>query len=68
MAFVVFPEGGVKKHDRCHVLPEGFGNAGDLLCQNPHTYPIVAGAKPKINQLTCAAFYVFGGGTVIEDK
>ena len=72
---IVFEDGlygfawwGVKKHDRCNVLPKWFSNAGNLLCQYLHAYTGMAGTETKIDQLACAAFYVFGSSTVIENK
>ena len=58
----------VKKHNRCFILPEWFSNAGNLLGQYPHANAVMAGAEAKIDQLTRAAFYVFGSGTVIKNK
>ena len=63
-----FARWGVKKYDRGHVLPERFSNAGNLLCQDPHADTVMSCAKPKIDQLARAAFYVFRSGTVIENK
>ena len=49
----------MKKHDRCHVFPKRFSNAGDLLGQDPHADAVMACAEAKINQLARSAFYVF---------
>ena len=54
-----FARRSVKKHDRCHVFPKWFSNAGDLLCQYPHADAVMACAEAKIDQLACAAFHVF---------
>ena len=59
---------GIKKHDRCHVLPKWFSNTCNLLCQYPHTDAVMARTEAKIDQLTRAAFYVFRSGAVIENK
>ena len=48
---------GVKKYDRCHVLPKWFSNAGNLLCQHPHAYTGMEGTAAEIDQLTCATFF-----------
>ena len=63
-----FARRSVKKYDRCHILPKWFNNTSNLLCQYPHADAVMAGTKAKIDQLACAAFYVFLSGTVIENK
>ena len=60
--------GRVKEHDRCHVFAKRLGNAGYLLGQYPHGYPVMPCTKPEIDQLARAAFYVLGGGAVVEHK
>ena len=72
---IVFEDGlcglpwwGVKKYNRCNILPEWFSNAGNLLCQDPRADAVMAGTKAKLDQLASAAFHVFRSGTVIENK
>ena len=72
---IVFEDGlcgfagrGVKKHDSCHVFPEGFSNTSNLLCQYPHADAVMTCTEAEINQLARAAFHVFRSGTVIENK
>ena len=72
---IVFEDGlccfagwGVKKHDSCYILPEWFSNTSNMLRQHPHADAIMAGTEAEIDQLTCAAFYVFQNSTVIENK
>ena len=52
LADVVFKDGlgrlargGVKKHDRCDIVPVWFGDAGYLLGQDPHRDPVVPGTE-----------------------
>ena len=63
-----FAGGCVKEHDRCHVIAKRLGNAGYLLGQYPHGDAVVPGTKPEMDQLTHAAFYILGGGAVIQYK
>ena len=63
-----FAGGRVKEHDRCHVLAKRLGNAGYLLGQDPHGDAVVPGTKPKIDQLTRAAFHIFRSRAVIQYK
>ena len=49
----------VKQHDRCDIVPVRFGDAGDLLGQNPHGDAIVPGTEPEIDQLARATLDIF---------
>ena len=61
-----FARGSVKEHDRCDIVPVWLGDAGYLLGQDPHTYPVVPCTEPQINQLARAAFHIFRRGAVIK--
>ena len=37
-----FARRSVKKHDRCHLFPKRFSNAGYLLGQDPHADAVMA--------------------------
>ena len=58
----------VKEHDRCNVIPVGFGNTCDLLCQDPHRDAVMPGTEAEINQLARATLDIFRRGAVIEDE
>ena len=60
--------GRVKVHDRCHVFAKRLGNAGYLLCQDPHGDAVMPCTEAEIYQLARAAFHVLGGGTVVKHK
>ena len=49
----------VKKNDCCHVFTERLSNAGELLCQHPHTDAGVACRETEFDQLCCPNFDVF---------
>ena len=42
----------VEKNDRCHVFAERLRDAGELLCQNPHTDAGVACREAEFDQLS----------------
>ena len=67
-SFCCLIRGSVKKHDRCHISPKRFGNAGYLLGQDPHADAVMACAETKIDQLARAAFHVFRSSAVIKNK
>ena len=57
----------VEKNDRCHVLAERLRDAGELLCQHPHTDARVACREAEFDQLSGPPFDVFRGGAVIKN-
>ena len=57
----------VKKNDCCHVFAERLRNAGELLCQHPHTDAGVARREAEFHQLPGPTFHVFQGGAVIKN-
>ena len=57
----------VKKNDCCNVLTERLRDAGELLCQHPHTYAGVACREAEFHQLSGPPFDVFRGGAVIKN-
>ena len=57
----------VKKNDCCHVFTKRLRDAGQLLCQHPHTDACVASREAEFDELTGLPFHVFRGGAVIEN-
>ena len=57
----------VKKNDCCNVLTERLRDAGELLCQHPHTDAGVACREAEFDKLSGPPFHVFRGGAVIEN-
>ena len=49
----------VEKNDCCHVLTERLRDAGELLCQHPHTDAGVACREAEFDQLSGPPFDVF---------
>ena len=63
LAYVFFEDGlrglgrwRVKKEDCCHVLMQRLRDAGELLCQHPHTDAGMACREPKFDKLSCPPF------------
>ena len=63
-----FTTGCVEEHDRGNIISIGFGDAGNLLGQNPHGDAVVSSAEAEIAQLTRAALDIFRRGAVVEYK
>ena len=57
----------VEKNDCCHVFTERLRDAGELLCQHPHTGAGVACREAEFDQLSGPPFDVFRGGAVIKN-
>ena len=58
----------VKQHDRGDIVPVWLGDAGYLLGQDPHAYPVVPGGEAEIDQLARAALDIFRRGAVVENE
>ena len=58
--------GGVEENYCGNIIPIRFRYAGYLLGQDPHGDSIVPGAESEIDQLPCAALYIFRSGAVVE--
>ena len=57
----------VKKNDCGNVLTKRLRDAGELLCQDPHTDAGVACREAEFHQLSGPPFDVFRGGAVIKN-
>ena len=75
LACVVFKDGlcrfarrGVEQHDRGDIVAIRFGDACDLLGQDPHSYPVVPRGEAEIDQLARAALHILGRGAVVQHE
>ena len=73
LACVVFKDGlgclargGVEEHDRGDIVSIWFGDAGNLLGQDPHGDAVVPGTEAEIDQLPRATLDIFRRGAVVE--
>ena len=73
LACVVFKDslgslatGCVEEHNRGNIISIWFGDAGYLLCQDPHGDSIVPGAEAEIDQLPRATLDIFRCGAIVE--
>ena len=56
----------VKHHQGSYVLPEGFGNTGKLLGEQPNAHVVVPAAEGELHHLRGPPFYVVATGYVVQ--